>query len=248
MKHHALKLTQGLLCALCIVTVSISHASQRGFAAIVEGSGRVITENKQLPTVKEVSIAGIGELNIYQSAQTQLVIEVEDNIYPVLLIQNKEGHLTLGQQHASLELKHPIRYKLYAPNIRQINASGEAKVFVSDGIRVDQLNVNVIGAAKTKVRVLGSKLKVNIQGSGQMIADGDVEEQMISISGAGQFRGQHLRGTTGLVNISGSGIGQVNISDELDVRISGSGRVYYEGQPKLKQTVWDNGAVISQAS
>lgn len=227
---------------------NLTYASQRGFAAIVEGSGHVITETKQLPAITEVSISGTGELYIYQAQQTQLVVEVEDNIYPVLNIDRKDTSLVLSQEHASLELKHPIRYKLYTPSIRDINVSGEAKVFVSDGIRVDQLKLNVIGAGKAHVQLLCGKLKANVQGSGQIIANGEVEEQNITISGAGQFHGKDLKGTLGLVNISGAGVGQVNISEELDVRISGSGRVYYAGAPQLKQTVWDNGSVISQTS
>src|SRR5690606_9758012 len=136
-----------IICLFILLSMTnLTYASQRGFAAIVEGSGHVITETKQLPAITEVSISGTGELYIYQAQQTQLVVEVEDNIYPVLNIDRKDTSLVLSQEHASLELKHPIRYKLYTPSIRDINVSGEAKVFVSDGIRVDQLKLNVIGA------------------------------------------------------------------------------------------------------
>ena len=63
----------------------------------------------------------------------------------------------------------------------------------------------------------------------------DVETKAVEItnSGAGLIDTHELRSSKADVNLSGAGQAEVYASEQLDVAISGVGRVTYSGQPKV---------------
>lgn len=71
-----------------------------------------------------------------------------------------------------------------------------------------------------------------ISGSGKVLAKGSAQEVKTEISGSGKVMAADLEAAKCNVRISGSGGVEINVKDELDARISGSGSVYYKGDPK----------------
>ena len=69
-----------------------------------------------------------------------------------------------------------------------------------------------------------------------MIA-GSVDDQAISLSGAGDFRAANLVSDTAKVTVAGAGRVVVNARRTLRVSLSGAGSVEYLGNPELTQSV-----------
>ncbi len=72
----------------------------------------------------------------------------------------------------------------------------------------------------------------SISGSGKVEASGEADEVKAHISGSGKVLAANLETQRCQVRISGSGDVEINVSDELDANISGSGSVSYRGSPK----------------
>ena len=77
---------------------------------------------------------------------------------------------------------------------------------------------------------------------------GTVVEQRISISGAGEVRGDKLWSQSATVDVSGAGSIVVNVAKTLRASISGAGSVEYYGDPEVKQSVSGIGRVKRRAS
>src|SRR5437773_1796800 len=98
----------------------------------------------------------------------------------------------------------------------------------------------------TEVRAVAPfrRLEINgrAEGSGALKATlaGQVVEQRISISGAGDVRGDKL---VAVVDVSGAGSIVINAAKTLRATISGAGRVEYYGDPEVKQSVSGIGRV-----
>jgi hypothetical protein len=100
---------------------------------------------------------------------------------------------------------------------------GKFKSFSSDISGSGEINMN------TTIEGLAD---FGISGSGKVIAKGSAQSVKAKISGSGKVLAAELETDKCEVRISGSGGVEINVKNELDARISGSGSVYYKGDPK----------------
>jgi hypothetical protein len=70
-----------------------------------------------------------------------------------------------------------------------------------------------------------------VSGSGKIYASGSASRVKTSISGSGKVLAADLQANSCEVRISGSGDVEINVKDQLDANISGSGSVSYRGNP-----------------
>jgi hypothetical protein len=71
-----------------------------------------------------------------------------------------------------------------------------------------------------------------ISGSGKVEASGSADMVKTNISGSGKVLAANLETNRCDIRISGSGDVEINVKNELDANISGSGSVSYRGNPK----------------
>jgi len=71
-----------------------------------------------------------------------------------------------------------------------------------------------------------------ISGSGRVMASGSADFVKTRISGSGKVLAADLQTNRCDIRISGSGDVEINVKNELDANISGSGSVSYRGNPK----------------
>jgi len=86
-------------------------------------------------------------------------------------------------------------------------------------------------------------LEATINGSGNIIINGTAKDLEIKINGSGDFRGVALSAFTSDIEINGSGKARVNVKDNLNADLKGSGSVYYLGSPKIKTNISGSGEV-----
>jgi hypothetical protein len=104
----------------------------------------------------------------------------------------------------------------------ELNVSGSAKSFNSD----------VSGSGRVVMNMdLSGRADLGVSGSGKIEARGRAQESVTAISGSGRVLGADFEVARCEVRISGSGNVEVNVKEELDANISGSGSVRYKGNP-----------------
>jgi hypothetical protein len=103
-----------------------------------------------------------------------------------------------------------------------INLKGRCRSFESD----------VSGSGKV---ILASEITeradFSVSGSGKIEASGSAESVKTNISGSGKVLAADLQTNRCDVRISGSGDVEINVKNELDANITGSGSVAYRGNP-----------------
>ena len=104
-----------------------------------------------------------------------------------------------------------------------IDASGGSTLTIGD-LRADTLRVNGSGALQAHLA-------------------GRVEEERISISGAGSYRADRLRAGDATVSVSGVGSVLLHAERTLRASISGAGVIEYVGDPKVTEHVSGIGRV-----
>lgn len=93
---------------------------------------------------------------------------------------------------------------------------------------------HVSGSADLALHKLDqAALDVSVSGSGDVTADGKVENQDIRISGSGNADFGRVTGRIAKVKVSGSGDVAIAPRDEADIRVSGSGDVTLHSNPPV---------------
>jgi hypothetical protein len=88
------------------------------------------------------------------------------------------------------------------------------------------------------------QVSFGLYGSGDIIADGAVDELEAKLSGSGNIECGDLQANSVSVEISGSGNAEVYASESLDARVSGSGNIKYNGDPEdVNKSVSGSGTV-----
>ncbi|MBN1935293.1 MAG: DUF2807 domain-containing protein [Anaerolineae bacterium] len=232
---------------------------------MVSGSGRLAEEDRQVKDFTGVTLAGIGTLHIDLGREESLRIEAEDNLLRYLTAEVNDGHLCIGVElGVSLHNTRPIHFYLTVKSLDSITLSGSGKVIAPE-LDAETLSVTVSGsgdvelgqveAGQVRFKISGSgdmqvqeiraaALDLNLSGSGRVeVIGGQVERQNILISGAGHYLADTVSSDEVNVRVTGSGRAAVEVQDRLDATISGSGDVEYVGQPAVVTRISGSGRV-----
>lgn len=120
-----------------------------------------------------------------------------------------------------------------------VEARGDVEADVSGSGHIDlrghfeSFESDVSGAGRVVLSAsIDRSADFGISGSGKIEAKGSADVVKSSISGSGKVLAADLKTNRCEVRISGSGDVEINVTQELDAQISGSGSVSYRGDPK----------------
>lgn len=108
--------------------------------------------------------------------------------------------------------------------------SGSGDITLRGNMKNVRSNISGSGKINMQADVSGTA-SFDISGSGDALARGSAGQVEARISGSGKVLAAALETKACKVRISGSGSVQINVSEELEATISGSGDVQYTGNP-----------------
>jgi len=239
------------LLAILALSVTACNQFQVSFGAdAVVGSGKVVTENREVSGFTSVLVSGSGQAEITIGESDSLVIEAEDNILPLIEASVQNGKLTIGMKpHTSISTMRGIRYTITVKSLSGVETSGSTDITVTNSARADTFNASTSGSGAIKLSdVQATTLNARTSGSGNIDAAGKVDTAGITTSGSGNFSGANLQCASATATTSGSGNITLWVTGSLTARTSGSGNVQYYGQPTVTRSESGSGRVTSQGS
>lgn len=200
--------------------------------------GQIVSEERSVSEFDKIVLSGSGEVILTQESVERLTIEAEKDILPYLVTEIRGRTLYLGKKKHNWKRGHwfdghgKIKYYVSMKTIQGISISGSGSVN-SQNIDTDRIKIGISGSGNIDVKAIRSdKIDLRISGSGDCQLAGNVNNQVVKISGSGSYLAPDLVSQRTKINISGSGKATVQVEEELDVRISGSGSIRYSGNPQ----------------
>lgn len=202
----------------------------------VRGSGNLIIESFTASDFDRIAISGIGQVIVTQDGTESVSVETDDNIMEHIRVEVQGSTLELGTQPNVSVSPTELSFEVRVDELVGIAVSGAA-VFTCDSVEAAQLEIRNSGAGTIVIdNVEATTLTVDISGSGDVQLAGAVEEQIVDISGAGDYGGGDLLSDVTRISVSGAGNSRVWVLDRLDATVSGSGSVSYYGEPTTLET------------
>lgn len=232
-----------LLCTVILVFIS-STIPGCIMPGCIQGSGNYTSENRTVDNFRGIDLSGIGDVYLTQG-ENHLRIEAEDNIIKQMKTDVAGGRLSIYHKAGCINSRQPIKIFVSTPELDSLSISGSGRIISQSPIKSDALSLGISGSGSMELDMVCRDLETIISGSGTALLKGEAAYNKIIISGSGAMHGYDLLTDRTEATISGSGIAEINVQHELSTLISGSGSIYYKGNPtNISQTVSGSGRVI----
>lgn len=205
---------------------------------LVVGSGKSVTEEREISGVQGVELSFVGDLRITQGDEEKLVITADDNVLPLITTEVRNGILNIGSKSTvGFQTMTKLQYDLTVRDLESLKLSGAGNASM-DGLQTGDLTLAVSGAGNLSLQnVDADRIQANMSGLGNMEISGEAARQDVKLSGAGNYSGGDLE--TGATDVSISGLGSATVwaTETLDASISGAGSIEYYGDPQVTKQV-----------
>jgi hypothetical protein len=232
-----------LLLMIAIFSIILSSCTKDR----INGSGNVITETRSISALTDVDVSGDFEIHLKQAATTTLTINAEDNIMGVIETGVRGNTLYVRvKDRTSLHHHKPMKVYIQSPIFQRVQFDGSGTIDNQDTIHTSLFKFELNGSGDGWMVLDVNDLTTTINGSGKMVLKGSANTHNSEINGSGEIAGIDLEVQKSTITISGSGDHSAFVRKNLDVRINGSGEVYYKGEASLVTNIKGSGKVIKQ--
>ena len=185
-----------------------------------------------------------GELSIAQANRDRLTVEAEPAVLARIVTEVRQRRLHIGFAPGHLQTRQPIRFRLELKTLVALETRGSGSVRIGPLVTT-ALSLRMAGSEDVQLAQLNARtLDARLEGSGELVIEGgQVDHQHVVIAGAANYTALRMASRQAEVAIDGSGELRVAVAERLDARITGSGNVFYRGQPRVLRTVTGAGEV-----
>lgn len=181
----------------------------------IQGSGNIISENREVNNFKSIKIKGQGNVYLTQSDTVSLKVESDDNILGELKTQVIGSTLEIGPSAGvrCLSPTEEINIWVSIVDINDLDVSGSGNIYGQTKLQSNDLNINISGSGKLELDLDVTSLDIDISGSGNAILKGTADSHQYNISGSGKLYAYDLITKSSEVTISGSGMTELTATE-----------------------------------
>jgi hypothetical protein len=193
-----------------------------GMRAEIKGSGKRVVEKRNVTPFTSISTEGAFSIEVTCQKDLSLEVEGDDNVLSVVTteVSNNVLRLRNTKNYSSSE---PVKFRISVPDLESLAVDGAGHIDIK-GLNNEKFEINADGAPS--ISVAGKTKLINID-----------------TSGAGKIDTHNLHAVRGVVESKGVAQIELDVTDQLDVTVSGPSSVYYRGDPKVNKTINGPGKV-----
>lgn len=214
----------------------------------IVGTGPSITETRTLSDFNSISLAMDAEVQITQDSLFKVEVEAQSNIMDKISTYVSGSRLVIQHKNNVILKSNPIRIRISMPSIYSLNVSGSGKIQLQNLVTTGNFDLNVSGSGKISLPgITATDISSSISGSGSIdISSGSAISLDSKISGSGDLNMLNVPIEDVNTSTSGSGTTKVYANHTLFAKITGSGDVYYRGNPSVESEISGSGRLIKQ--
>ena len=190
----------------------------------IKGSGNIVSEDRELTNFSSIKLLGSIDVTINYSDNYNCTVRGDDNLISFIKTEvvNNNLQISINKSYSTTE---GLVVNVNAPEYNEVSISGSGDINIID--------------------FNNETLSLNINGSGDITANGAVNTLIAKISGSGDIISTELKSKSVTITINGSGDAKIWASDSISAQINGSGNIEYYGNPiNVKSKINGSGDII----
>lgn len=215
-----LTLIVSALCTLSSCIINVNTAPDT-----ITGNGRIATVQRNPGNFSAITISIPGTIEIVNKLTPGIEITADENIIPLIKTEISGSTLSVSSFGTSFHSSQ-VRIKISATMVDRVENFGSANVSV--------------------VLIDTPAFIFTLAGSGNTSLSGTTQSNTVNVTGSGNVSASLLHSSQAIVRISGSGNASIFASQVLDATISGSGNIFYYGNPPtIRRSITGSGNIIA---
>ena len=211
------RLTSVIITIGCLATLAGCEKDNR-----IQGSGLAKTETRDSASFTRVTLEGGASMHVTIGAESSVSITADDNILP-LIKSAVEGETLTIKPDKPIKPETPIVINVTTPSLTHLVSRGAGNIELRE--------------------IENEALSIEIEGAGNVDAEGKTRRLEVSANGAGQFDLTKLVAEEAIVALRGAGSASLHATETLKATIKGVGRIEYLGDPKVEETTSGMGTI-----
>jgi len=196
--------------SVSIGKVVINGQDINSLGTVIKGSGVKKTISRPVSNFHSINSSGVFNIK-FRQGKAAVKITGDDNLIDFVITEviNDSLNIFIKKSYSS---KSPIGINISSPEVESMTISGASHIEL----------------ASIKL----SSLVLNLLGSTDLYADGEVSRLVLNVNGTGDVRSKSLAADFVTINAQGAADIQVTANKELDVTVSGVGDIVFYGKPQ----------------
>ena len=198
----------------------------------IKGSGNIVTEKRNVGHFEGIRTPGSIDVEIRTGDEQAVEVEADDNVQEYVVVEVSGGSLNVHYKPNMAFMNTHTKVFVTTPSLEKLTASGSGDIISRETIKADDIiEINVSGSGSINAMVDAPTIKAKTSGSGNITLQGRTKNFECSASGSGDIKCKSLLSEYTDVKTTGSGSAHVYASVKLKVVSTGSGDIYYSGNP-----------------
>jgi hypothetical protein len=250
--------------ALLLVIGALAVAT--GCGEIVTGSGEIATWDMDYDDFDKIEVGSAFEVTMVRDDAYLVRITIDKTLYEYLKINQRGNTLFIGLKPNNTYVRTTQQAVIHLPDLRLLELSGASQATVEGFTVAHSLDFELSGASEmdlgpTMAGNSGIKLSgasratgyiqmddghFDLSGASTLELQGYGDDISIRASGDSEVTLPDFPVATADINLSGASYAIIDVSDRMDINLSGASTLEYSGDPKLGSLNVSGGSTIEQ--
>lgn len=199
----------------------------------------------ELPDFHSVYVNSAYTVYIKQTNKQEVKVEALTEIFEISEFKVEDGilHVNIKRKPDSnnkslwakiddIKISPTLNLRISMKDVKELRVNGNGKIIGENSVASPVLNLGVAGSGSLNVDIKGKEVKTHISGSGNVELRGYATENEVDMSGSGSLLAFDCELESAKVVVSGDGSCEINVSDNLEAKVYGSGNVKHKGSTK----------------
>jgi hypothetical protein len=237
-----------LLTLLLLATITLTTNAQNWFSSKVKGNGNIITEKRTTSNYNGIRSSGSFHVLLVNGKEGEITLKGEENILPLIetIIENNTLKIRF-QKNTNVRTTKKVIITVPVTDIETITLAGSGNIESKNVLKGENIITKLSGSGSINLVANTEEINAEITGSGNINLEGTAVLFNTKITGSGDVKAYELQAEEVQIKITGSGSVKANVSKRIAAKITGSGNVYYQGNPKyVNSKTTGSGSIIKR--
>ena len=235
-----------LLSALALVAGFANGAiAQDQKKETIEGNGKMETRTLPVQSFDALKVSGVFELKISQGSNESVKIEADENLQQNFTVHNEGSKLVIDMEKMkdkSMNLRSKNKMIVYVTfkKLKNLELNMVGNTSSANELIFDDIDITTKAVGNINLKLTADKITLKNKGVGNVTLSGKAQTADIISSGVGSLEAGDLIVQTMIIEKSGIGSADVNVTKNITVKSRGMGSIKNRGAaplPRKKKVV-----------
>jgi len=232
----------------------------------VTGSSTLVTKEFDFTGFTDIEVGNAFEVDVTRSDTYSVKITLNENLFDYLDVSLSGRTLQIRMKSHYTFFRATRQASITLPDLRALDVSGasrgevtgfdtagtmylevsEASNLALTDLTAGEVRLGVSGASRTTGSIDAGDAYFEISGASTVELEGSATDAELEISGASTARLERFPMETARVDASGASNATVEVSDRLNIEVSGASRLVYSGDAVLGSVHVSGGSTLSR--